>query len=73
MSFEVFQDGRHLGYGNRLILAILSLYLSKALHQVSAQSDLLFGIRCRLKNFKIVLAQSNLPLEILQTTSPPKP
>ena len=33
----------HLGYGNRTILAS---------HQVSAQSDLLFGIRCRLMNFK---------------------
>ena len=28
MSFELFQDGVQLGYGNKMILAILSLYNS---------------------------------------------
>ena len=101
MSFEKVQDGRHLGYRNRTILAILNLYNapmppikfwlnltyglgdviqrisrwppwwpawilernnfsnseflchSGASHQVLAQSDLQFGRRCSLKNFKM--------------------
>ena len=28
MSFEEFQDGGHLGYRNRMILAILNLYVA---------------------------------------------
>ena len=46
MSFEEYQDGRggHLGYRNSTILAIQNLYVA---HQVSAQSDLRFGWRCR--------------------------
>ena len=54
MSFEEFQDcrpGGHLGHQNGTILAIL--YLCDASHQVSAQSDLGFGRRCLLKNFKM--------------------
>ena len=31
MSFELFQDGVQLGYGNKMILAILSLYNSPSL------------------------------------------
>ena len=54
MLFEEFQDGRHGGhleYQNGTILAILNL--CDASHQVSAQSDLRFGRRCRLKKFKM--------------------
>ena len=29
MSFEEFQDGSHLGYRTRMILAILYLYVAK--------------------------------------------
>ena len=60
--------GGHFGYRNGRILAILN-----ASHQVSAQCDLWFGRRCRLKNFILdtetlcqcdsyhqVLAQSDL-------------
>ena len=50
MLFEEFQDGRHLGYQNRMILAILTLSHCDAFHQISAQSDLWFGRRCCLKN-----------------------
>ena len=85
MSFEEFQDGRHLGYPKGTILAILNLYVAPippikfrlkltygfwiseqnnfsnseslchcdASHQVLAQSNLRFGRRCRLKNFKM--------------------
>ena len=56
MLFEEFQDGHlgsHLGYRNGTILAILNLCHCDASHQVSAQSDLRFGRRCRLKNFKM--------------------
>ena len=56
MLFEEFQDGRHgghLGYQNGTILAILNLCYCDASRQVSAQSDLRFGRRCRLKNFKM--------------------
>ena len=57
MLFEEFQDGcrsGHLGCQNGTILAILkSLCHCDASHQVLAQSDLPFGRRCLLKNFKI--------------------
>ena len=43
MSFEEFQDGHR---GSHLCHCVAS-------HQVSAQSDLAFGRRCRLKNFKM--------------------
>ena len=56
MSFEVFLDGHHgdhLEFGNTTILAILSLYNSPN-PPVKFQLNLtLFGIRCRLKNFKM--------------------
>ena len=107
MSFEEFQDGHHggnLGYQNRMILAILNLYVapmppivsaqsdfigdivwrisrwspwwpswisecnnfsnseslccSDASHQVLAQSDLWFGRKCHLKNFKMAAMAS---------------
>ena len=52
-----FQDGchsGHFGYRNGTILAILkSLCHCDASHQVLAQSDLRFGRRCLLKNFKM--------------------
>ena len=51
MLIEEFQDGGHLGYWNGMIMAILNL--CEAYHQVLAQSDLRFGRRCRLKNFKM--------------------
>ena len=55
MLFEEFQDGcpgGYLGYRNKTILAILNLCHCDGSHQVSAQSDLGFVRRCRLKNFK---------------------
>ena len=56
MSFEEFQDGRPRpswisewnDFSN-----FESLCHCDASHQVSAQSDLGFGRRCRLKNFKM--------------------
>ena len=45
MWFQDFQDGRH-GHSE-------SLCYSDAFHQVSVQSDLRVGRRCRLKNFKM--------------------
>ena len=58
ISFEKFQDGRHgghLGYRNGTILAILNLCVTyDTSHQVLAQSNLRFGRRCCLKNFKMV-------------------
>ena len=57
MSFEEFQDGRpggHLGYMNGTIFSNFeSLCHCDASHQISAQSDLGFGRRCCLKNFKM--------------------
>ena len=56
MLFEEFQDGHpggHLGYRKGMILAILNLCYCDVSHQVSAQLDLGFGRRCRLKNFKM--------------------
>ena len=47
MSFEEFQDGHH-DFSNSE-----SLCHSDAFHQVLAQSNLRFGRRCRLKNFKM--------------------
>ena len=40
-----------------------SLQRSKASHQVSAQSDLLFGIRCPLKNFKMAAMATILDIK----------
>ena len=62
MSFEEFQDchhGGHLGYRNGTILAILNRYIAPMLPIVSAQSDLWFGRRCRLKNFRIWISECN--------------
>ena len=53
MAFEEFQDGGHLGYLNRMILAILNLCHCDASHQVLAQSNFRFGRRCCLKYFKM--------------------
>ena len=114
MSFEEFQDGHHgshLEYQNRMIIAILSLYVTlmppikfqlnltyslggdvvwrisrwppwwpswileqndfsnseslcncAASHQVLAQSDLRFGRRCCLKNFKMATMAATLDI-----------
>ena len=54
MLFEEFQDGcpgNHFGYRNGTILAILNL--CDASQRVSTPSDLGFGRRCHLKNFKM--------------------
>ena len=48
ISFEEFQDGGHLGYPNRTILAILNLHVSYAFHLVLVQSNWSW----LLKNFK---------------------
>ena len=54
MSFEEFQDGRHLAYWNgNDFCNSESLCHCYASHQVLAQSDLRFGRRCHLKNFKM--------------------
>ena len=47
-----------------MILAILSLYNAPKppFHQVSAQSDLLFGIRSRLKNLMMVAMAATLDI-----------
>ena len=50
---EEFQDGRHLGYRNKTVLAILNLCRADASYKISAQSNLRFGRRCVLKNFKM--------------------
>ena len=58
MSFEEFQDGchgGHLGYRNETILAILNLY-------VTPKSDLWFGRRCRLNNFKMAAMAATLDI-----------
>ena len=51
MSFEKFQDGHH-GYRNNLSNSE-SLCRSDPSHKVSAQSDLWFWRRYRLKDFKM--------------------
>ena len=51
MLFEEFQDGRHggrLGYLNGTILAVLNLC-------VTVMLSIKFGRRCRLKNFMVVI------------------
>ena len=54
MSFEDFRDGhRSSGYQNGMIVAVLNHCVTVTSHQVFAQSDLRFGRRCRLKNFKM--------------------
>ena len=53
MSFEEVQDGGHLRYRNGTVIAILNLYVAPMPPIVFAQSDLRFGRRCCLKNFKM--------------------
>ena len=55
MSFDEFQDGQpgHLILERNDFSNFESLCHCDASHQVSAQSDLGFGRRCRLKNFKM--------------------
>ena len=56
MSFEEFQHGRRaailISERNNFINSE-SLSCCETSHQASAQSDLRFGSRCRLKNFKM--------------------
>ena len=65
---EEFQDGRH---GPSWILERKDFSISEspchcdASHQVLAQSDLRFGRRCRLKNFKISWISERNDLAIL--------
>ena len=47
-----------------MILAILNLCVTDASHQVSAQSDLGFGRRCRLKTFKMATPAAILDIEM---------
>ena len=54
--------GGHLGYRNRMILAILNLCHCDASYQVSAQLDLQFGRRCHLKNFKMAAMEAILDI-----------
>ena len=67
MSFEEFQDvrlaGSHLGYWNETIIAILNLCHCYASRQVSAQSDLGFGRRRCLKNFKMATMEAILNID----------
>ena len=56
MLFEEFQDrtmAAILAIGTERFSNSESLCHSDASHQVSAQSDLLFGMRCGLKKFKM--------------------
>ena len=58
MSFEEFQDGpvaAILDIGTERFSNSESLCHCDASHQVSAQSDLRFLGRCRLKNFKMAV------------------
>ena len=69
MSFEEFQDGHHgghLGYLNGRILAILNLCHCDASHQVLAESNLRFGRRCHLKNFKMASMAAILDIRTVQ-------
>ena len=56
MLFEEFQDGRHgdqLEYPNETTLAVLNFFVAPMPPiQVSGQSNVWFGRRCLLKNFK---------------------
>ena len=64
-SFEEFQDGHygsHLRYQKGTISAILNLCPRDAAHQVLAQSDLWFGSRCCLKNFKMAAVAALLDI-----------
>ena len=70
MSFEVFQDvrhGSHLGNRNRTIVVILNLYNSPKppikFQLMTWLLDLLFGIRCQLKNFTMAAWQPSWILE----------
>ena len=63
MSFEEFQDGRR--WPSRIpewkdFSNFESLCHCDASHQVSAQSDLGVGRRCRLKNFKMAVVAAIL-------------
>ena len=61
MPFEEFQDGHHAWISEWNVFSNSeSLCRSNASHQVSAQSDLRFGMRCRLKNFKIAAVAAKI-------------
>ena len=57
MRFEDFQDGNlggHLTYQNRMILAILNLYVAPMPPIVWVQSTFIVVWKSRLKNFNMV-------------------
>ena len=65
MSFEEFQEGHHGGHlGYQLEQSDFSnsesLCHSDASHQVLVQSNLQFGRRCGLKNFKMAAMEEML-------------
>ena len=43
MSFEIFQDGGHLGYWTGTVLAILNLYVT-LMHPIKFQLNLTNGL-----------------------------
>ena len=51
MSFEDFQDGSHLGYWNRTILAILNLHVVP-MPPTKFQSNLTYGSGGDVENVK---------------------
>ena len=61
MSFEEFLAAI-LDIGTNYFSSFESLCHCDASHQVSAQSDLGFGRRCRLKNFKMTAMEAILDI-----------
>ena len=68
MLFEDLPVGGHLGYLNRMILAILNLCGPNASHQVWAQSDIGFLSRCGFKIFNF--GSLFVCVEVLQPSQP---
>ena len=77
MSFEEFQEGGHLGYQKKKkkkkkkILAILNLYVAPMPPIVLAQSDLRFGMKCPLENFKMATVAILAILNLYVAPMPP--
>ena len=62
MLFEEFQDGRHLGYWNGTILAILNLYVTP-MPPIKFWLNLTYGLGGgRLKNFKMATMMTILDI-----------
>ena len=60
MLFVEFQDGRHLGYQNGTIFAILNLYVAP-MPPIKFQLNPTFW-RCHLKNFKMIDVAATLDI-----------